>query len=150
VTHWRKLGDFGGDHIAAWDLGDRDYVLEIAEVRSEKLPGIAGEIKANRRPVLVFKGAKKTLIVNATIGKTIAGLYSNDVRAWVGRRVSLYATTTKARAGGMVDCVRVRNTIPDAPAVASFEGQPVDEEMQRRQKVGAGELLVEREAGEEG
>lgn len=135
MTHWRSMMD--REYLGAWDL-PTERTAEIVDVRGVKLPG-AGEIKANRKPVLTFKNTEKKLIVGATIGKTIAGMYGPNVEDWKGKRITLYATTTRSKGGETVECVRVRPTIPTAPA-RGIESHPVDEAMRERQMRGAGEL----------
>ena len=144
MPHWRSMMD--REYFGAWDFVDsemrgRDRTLEIAHVHSVKLEGTA-IIKASRKPVLEFVGTEKRLIVNATIGKTIAGMYGNDVRAWGGRLITLHGATTKSKGGETVDCVRVRPAIPKG-ATTNVEPRPVDEAMRERQRRGAGELPVE-------
>jgi hypothetical protein len=135
MTHWRSLGD-ANEFLAAYDL-PTDRTATIKRVRGVELPGTA-EIKASKRPVIEFEKTAKKLIVNATNGKTIAAMYGPNVEEWKGKRITLYATTTKAKGGGIVECVRVRPTIPKASA-GPIESQPVDEAMRERQMRGAGE-----------
>lgn len=137
MTHWRSMTD--REYLGAWDL-PRERTAEIVDVRGVQLPG-AGDIKASRRPVITFKNTEKRLIVNASIGKAIAGMYGANVEDWRGKRVTLYATTTRSRGGDVVECVRVRPTIPGPrTATTGVPSQPVDEAMRERQQRGAGEL----------
>lgn len=134
MPHWRSMMD--RDYLGAWDV-PTDKTATIERVDEVRLPG-AGEIKANRKPVLSFKGTAKRLIVGATIGKVIAAMYGDDTDAWVGKRITLYATKTRSKGGEQVDCVRVRPMIPKAPG-APIPSQPVDEAMREQQIRGAGD-----------
>jgi hypothetical protein len=138
MAHWKSFLD--KEYLGCWDL-PQDRTAEIVKVEAVKLEGVPSEgIKASRRPVIHFKGTTKKLIVNATIGKTIAGMYGPDVNQWLGKKITLYGTTTKSKGGGMVECVRVRPTVPKVEA-APIESQPVDEEMRKRQQEGAKEVV---------
>ena len=142
MPHWRTMMD--QNYLGAWDF-PQDRVGIIERVEGVKLPG-AGEIKENRKPVLSIRGATKKLIVNATIGKTIAGMYGPNTDDWVGKRITMYATTTKAKGRGTVDCVRVRPVIPTGPGEA-ISSMPVNEDMRARQIAGVEGTESAREPG---
>lgn len=79
----------------------------------------AGELtsagnKKDKLPLVSFEGESKQLGINKTNGKVLAGLYGKDVRSWIGRSITVYATTTKF-GSETVDCVRIRPTVPVAP-----------------------------------
>jgi len=133
MPHYRTMMD--RDSLGAWDL-PTDKTATIERVEAAQLPG-AGKIKASRKPIIHFKGTPKVLIVNSTIGKTIAGMYGNDTDGWVGKRITLYGTTCRGADGSTVECIRVRPKIPTAPG-APIPSQPVDEEMRERQRRAAG------------
>lgn len=151
-------------YLGAWDLFDddgnpRDRVARIKAVNAVTLPGIRGKIEENRRPVLTLEDSRgnewpKKLIVNATIGEVIAGMYGPNVRGWSGKLIALYPTTTRGARGGTVDCVRVRPTAPTAKPAEKGPDRPVDEAMRERQMRESGELPAEppatRQPGEEG
>lgn len=109
---------FDRDYIGAWDLGGRDVVVTIAKVEAGTLKNGSG--KANKKPILHFVGKEKGFACNKTNGKAIAAMYGNDTRAWVGKRVTLYATKTSF-GSEQVDCIRVRPTVPSATAAAEPE-----------------------------
>ena len=135
MAHWRTMMD--RDTLGAWDF-PRDITATIVSVESVKLPG-AGKIKASRRPVIAFKGSPKVLIVGATTGKTIAAMYGNDTAEWIGKRITLYATTCRGADGSTVECVRVRPMIPTEKG-APIPPQPVDQEMREKQMKASGEM----------
>lgn len=128
MAHYKSMMD--KTYLGAWDV-PTDKTAEIVSVVAEKLPGVPGEIKPNKRPVISFKGTEKKLIVNATIGKTIASLYGADVTNWIGKKITLYASTTRAK-GMEIECIRVRPQAPTGQA-APIQSQPVDEDMRARQ-----------------
>jgi hypothetical protein len=109
VTDYRSFYD--REYIGSWDLPrDRDAIVIIRDVKGVELNN--GRTK-NKKPVLYFAGKDKGMVCNKTNAKTIAGLYGNDVAAWVGKAVALFVTTTRdPNGGGDVDCIRVRNTAP--------------------------------------
>lgn len=103
---WRAM--YEREFIGAWDL-ERDIVLVIQGVAAGELRGEKN--KVDKRPIVSFRGTKKKFALNKTNGKTIAQLYGNDTRAWVGKAITLYATTTTF-GRETVDCVRVRPVVP--------------------------------------
>ena len=146
MTHWRSLIE--RDSIGAWDLvgkdgKPRDFTLEITGVRGVKVKSKENP-KGKGKPVLSFKGADKYLIAGAVNCQTIAGLYGDDVDAWVGRSITLYATTTDVGPKHGVPCVRVRPVKPAGKADAELPSQPVDPEMRSKQDSAFG-----REPGED-
>ena len=110
MAHYKSMYD--RNYLYSFDLGDRDVVVEIAKVEQGKLQQ-PGSTKVTKKPVVYFKGreAGPALVLNATNGKAIAGLYGNDTRDWIGKAVTLYATTTKF-GRDTVECIRVRPTKP--------------------------------------
>ena len=117
MTDYRSMYD--GRYIGSWNLVDaegnqRDVILTIAEVKAEEVT-MEGGVK-NKRPIIYFQSSKAMpLICNKTNGKTIAAMYGPNTKDWVGKRITLYATTTQVGAQ-QKDCIRVRPTIPPAPA----------------------------------
>lgn len=112
--HYAKL--FDNEFVGAWDLTDdndepTDKTVTIERVEKKVIKGPRGE---TGKPVLYFKGTKKGMVCNVTNARTIAGLYSNDVASWVGKRITLYQTMTSGPAGEVMG-IRVR---PRTPAKA--------------------------------
>ena len=106
-------------YLTAVDLHGKDANLTIRRVIVDTLKTDRGDEK---KPVMYFKetkekadktGAKeKRLVLNKTNALAIAALHGNEVDAWAGKRVTLYATTCEAF-GKQADCIRVRPTIPN-------------------------------------
>lgn len=98
---------FNSEYIGAWDL-PRDATVTIVRVEARELTSARGK---DKKPVIWFQGRTKGMVCNKTNAKAIAAMYGKDVSQWLGKRVTLYATTTSA-GGETVDCIRVRPGIP--------------------------------------
>ena len=138
---------FDSLYVGAWDV-PKDTHVTIERVERGIVEGEQG--RKDKAPLIYFKGASKPMVCNKTNLKTIASICGSfKAKDWIGKRITLYATTCKGKAGGVVDCVRVRPKSPGAPDTgARFDG-PVDAGMRERQMAEAGELVA-REPGEEG
>lgn len=122
-TDYRSLYD--KDYIGAWDLDSGDRTIVITKVIAGQLTGQGG--RKSKKPVVYFRGSEKGFALNATNGKTIAALYGNHVENWVGKRITLYKSSTRNPDGsGDVDCIRVRPQVKDG--AAGFSEDPVDKE----------------------
>lgn len=111
MAHFKSF--FDRDYIYAFDLNGKDVTVEISKVVQGELTGSGG--RKARKPVAYFKGKEKGLALNSTNCKTIAALYGNDTTAWVGKRITLYPTTT-TMGGDTVECIRVRPRAPNGNA----------------------------------
>lgn len=141
MTDYRAMYD--REHIGAWDLEGRDVVVTIDRVIPGEIVGNGG--RKDKKPILHFIGAKKTMIVNRTNGKTIATLYGPKVEEWKGKRITLYSAMTRALDGsGDVECIRVRPKIPSKPSKEAFT------ETNEPQPPPAPEFTPEREPGSDG
>jgi hypothetical protein len=101
-------GMFDREYVGSWDLKG-DTVVTIAKVEGKELTSQRGK---NKKPVIYFSNTEKAFVCNKTNGKAIAGMYGNKTEDWVGKKITLYPTTTSA-GGETVDCIRVRPTIPN-------------------------------------
>lgn len=113
MADYRKY--FDKPYLGHWDLpGDKDAVVTIEAVEAGELhcPGK----KAEKKPILTLRNTPKKMVCNATNAKTIAKLYGTDTEEWIGKRVSLYKTTTNAAGGEQVECIRIRPIAPQAKA----------------------------------
>lgn len=106
---------YDSTHLYAFHLQGKPAVVEIERVEGGKLKGKDG--KEERKPMVYFRGKTKPLGLNRTNGATIAGMYGKETKAWVGKRVELYPTTTQAF-GATHDCIRIRPKPPAAGATA--------------------------------
>lgn len=105
---------FDRDYIGAWDLKGRDVTVTIVKVEARKL---RNQKNTATKPIIFFERAEKGFACNKTNGKTIAELYGADTDQWLGKSITLYATTTTF-GGDTVPCIRVRNRIPASGAAA--------------------------------
>ena len=110
MADYRSMYD--KNFIGAWDLAKGDATLTIDKVTQGALPK-QGTSKIDKRPIVHFKGTPKTLVLNVTNGKAIAGMYGPIIEQWVGKRISVFATTTQF-GSNTVECVRVRPKVPPA------------------------------------
>jgi len=108
MTHFKLL--FEHDYVGAWDLEGGEKTVVIDRIAVEDLKSVDGQTK--KKPVVSFRGAKRRLILNKVNAQTIADLYGPDVDKWVGKPITLIATTTNAF-GKTVECIRVK---PERPA----------------------------------
>lgn len=98
-----------------FDLQGKDVTVVIAKVTQGKVMGTDG--KAQKKPVVYFKGKEKGLALNITNVRTIGSIYGTfEADKWIGKPITLFPTTT-SMAGRTVECIRVRPNKPgkDAP-----------------------------------
>lgn len=107
MTDYRSLYD--RDWLGAWDLQGRDVTVTIVRVVGAELTGQGG--RKSRKPGVYFDGKDRGLALNKTNGRLIAGMYGPDTREWIGKRITLYPTTTTF-GSDTVDCIRVRPQVP--------------------------------------
>lgn len=113
MADYRTLFD---EHwIKAWDLGGKPWTGTITKVEQGLLENARAK-KKDRKPVVWFKGWSKPLALNKTNAKTIASMYGNEVNAWVGKKVTLYPTTTSFGNETGIDCIRIKPGVPSAKA----------------------------------
>jgi hypothetical protein len=116
-THWKRL--MNPDYIGAYWLPEgEDVTVTIDFVVREIITGTGG--KKEECTVAHLKGVKP-FILNATNSKTIAKLYGPYIEDWAGKRITLYASTTKM-AGDTVECLRIR------PQVAAKVAKPITQD----------------------
>jgi len=101
---------FDSDYLGAWDL-PRDVTVTIATVKAGELTGEKG--RTAKKPIITFVGKRKGMAANKTNCRIIAAMYGTNTREWIGKRITLYATTTEF-GGKSVDCIRVRPQVPTA------------------------------------
>lgn len=109
MTDYRTF--FDKEYVYAYDLDGKEATVTIVKVEGRELASAGG--KKNKKPVVFFKGKEKGLAINATNGKTIASMYGKNVEGWVGKRITIFPTTT-SMAGDTVECIRVKPVIPPA------------------------------------
>ena len=104
-TDYRTL--FDRDYLGHFDLQGREVAVIISKVVGGSLTAIGG--RKSKKPIVYFEGKEKGLICNKTNSKTIAAMYGNYVEQWVGKKITLYVSTTRNPDGGDdVECIRIR------------------------------------------
>lgn len=102
-THWKQL--INPDHFGAYALPDgKDLTVTIDYVVRKTVTGSGG--KKDECTVAHLIG-NKPLVLNVTNSKSIAKLYGAYIEDWRGKKITLFASTTKL-AGDMVECIRIR------------------------------------------
>lgn len=107
TEHYRLA--FPNDYVCAPELKGKDVNLTIKEVVLEDLVREKGA--KDRKPVLLFHESKKKLVLNKTNCRTIAKLYGDEAKGWVGKRITVYPTKTQC-GRETVDCIRIRERKP--------------------------------------
>ena len=106
-THWKKL--MNPEYIGAYWLPEgEDVTVTIDFVIREMITGTGG--KKEECTVAHLKNGVKPFIMNATNSKTIAKLYGNFIEDWAGKKITLFASTTRL-AGDTVECLRIRPVV---------------------------------------
>jgi len=97
---------FPGKYLKAADLRGHDVEVEIEHIDPRhELQGAKGE--KEKKPVITMTGKDKKWVLNKTNAKSIAHIHGNEVKKWIGQKVTIYPTTVNA--GGEVhECIRVR------------------------------------------
>lgn len=114
---------FDKDYLYAFMLNGREVTVEIARVQGGQIKGDGG--KSSKKPICHFKGKDKPLALNVTNCKTIAAMYGNNTDNWIGKRITIYPTTTDF-GGKTVDCIRVRQGIPQGNGKRQTEPDPTE------------------------
>lgn len=120
MAHWKSMTD--RKYMYAFDLGGRDVTVTIDKVEAGELNN---GTQKNKKPLAYFRESKsgKPLALNATNCKTIAAMYGNDTDDWIGKRVTLFPTTTHSPEG-QVECIRIRPNKPAAKGQRPPEPPP--------------------------
>lgn len=109
MPHWKRL--INPDYLGAYSLDPgKDMVLTIKSVGREMITGTGG--KREECPVCHWQEEQKPMILNVVNMKTIAKMYGSDYDNWPGKRVQIYASTTKF-GGDTVECLRIRKDPPE-------------------------------------
>ncbi|MDF1703042.1 MAG: hypothetical protein P1V36_17980 [Planctomycetota bacterium] len=98
------------DYLAAVEL-QQDVTLTIKSVQHEKL--MRQDLRDPEiKPTLSFKETDKRLVLgNRTNEDTVCKLHGTDAAKWVGKQITVYATTTKM-GRDTVPCIRIRPNDP--------------------------------------
>jgi hypothetical protein len=98
---------FPGRFLKAALLDGKDWTVTIAKVRLEEMEKDDGgkEVKG----IVGFSDAKKEWVLNRTNATCLAAMFGRDTDGWIGKRVTLFPTTTGPKHD---PCIRVRGS-PD-------------------------------------
>lgn len=117
VDDYRAL--FDSSIFRVWHLEGKQRVFRIVRVtRLTSEMFVNGKKQVQTQPKLKLATRDGEIVdlpflLNKVNARTIAQLYTKRPRAWVGKWIWLYPTTTE-RQGEIVDCIRVRNEVPGA------------------------------------
>lgn len=106
-THWKQLIDPRFLGVYALPNGE-DMTVTINYVQKETITMMGGKKEDHS---LAYMVETKPLILNSTNSKTIEKLYGPYIEDWSGKRITLYASTTKL-GHDVVDCLRIRPKVP--------------------------------------
>jgi hypothetical protein len=95
-SRWLRAADLAGDVVAT-----------IVDVSPQEVA------EGERKPVVTFREqALRPLVLNKVNAHSIAqALGSGDTTRWIGKRITLYASTT-LYGGKKVDCIRIHDRAP--------------------------------------
>ena len=117
MPHWKRL--INPDYLGAYSLDPgKDMILTIKSIGREMITGTGG--KKEECPVCHWVESQKPMILNTTNLKTIAKMYGSDYDNWPGKRVKIYASTTKF-GGDVVECLRIRKDPPEEAQIPCEE-----------------------------
>jgi hypothetical protein len=138
-THFKTLVD--SDWLGQWDLGDREFTLEIASVerfepekkkrKRDHRTGQMVEEKA-KRIAIGFRGAKKMWLAGPVSQGVIKGLYGPYVEDWIGKRLTLYVDHSVKMGSEVTGGIRVKPTVPRGPVSKEEPSAPIDREKQEQ------------------
>lgn len=100
-------------YLGGADMAGRQETVSIRDVTVEVLGG-------QSKPVLYFVEREEGLPLNLTNTRTLMAAYTAETKAWVGKPITLFGTTTQLH-GQMVPAIRV--AIPATPPSAPTEPQ---------------------------
>lgn len=83
-------------------LGNK-VTVTIARVELEELEGDKGK---EPQAIITFIGKDRQWVANKTNGHCIQRMFGKLIKNWIGKRITLYPTTTKF-GPNVVDCIRV-------------------------------------------
>jgi hypothetical protein len=94
---WDDL--YPGRFMKAADFKGKNVTLKIKEVNLEELVGDKG---AQVKGVVSFEKTEKQLALNKTNGICLKSMFGKKVQEWVGKRVTLFASSWNGE-----ECIRV-------------------------------------------
>jgi hypothetical protein len=111
--HYELL--FPSEYVKCADLRGNDVTKTISKVWRDELQ-MRGGVK-KKKAILSFKDSEKKLVCNRTNADTIAKLYGPHTSEWIGKKITMYPTTTTF-GSETKDCIRIRPSVPSGKATA--------------------------------
>ena len=96
---------FPSEFVKAADLAGKDVTVTIKSVTMDELTMRGG--RKENKGVIRFEKAEKKLVLNRTNADTIAAIYGKDTDDWIGKKITMYPTTTTF-GRDTVECIRIR------------------------------------------
>jgi len=100
-------------YLKAVDLQGKDVTVTIEDIepRHELAGRSGGKFVKESKPVVKMAGKDKLFVMNKTNARTVADMYGKKPIEWIGKKITLYPTTTQA-GGETHECIRVREKVP--------------------------------------
>jgi len=111
---------FPGRFLKAADLGNAKATAQIESVVIEQLEGDKG---VEDKVLVSFVGKHKRLVLAKINGISLRAMFGSDVRQWIGKRVTLYATADVMPLRRGEACIRVYGS-PDIDRPLPVEWKP--------------------------
>ncbi len=127
MAHWKTLFDYKhlGCHDLPQDANGKPLDIVVTILSLEKREVITKSGKTEELPVADLKGAAKPMIFNKTNCETMANLFkTTEYKDFAGKTITLYAAKVKGKGGGIVDGLRIRETLPQVAAKIKKELNP--------------------------
>ena len=102
---------FPSKYLKATDLQGHTVTVTITAFEMADVGDDAGD-----KPVLMFHGKDKGLVLNKINSQMIAEMYGTETDAWIGKPITIRPDKTSYN-GRLVDCLRITHT-PASPAPA--------------------------------
>jgi hypothetical protein len=109
----------GSQFVAAVELGDATPTLTIDSVRVATVESMDPGKGASDKLIVYFAEASKGWIVNSTNGKCLAAMWGDDVRGWIGKRVTLIVEPVRF-GGKTLPGIRIKGS-PDIGSAIQVE-----------------------------
>ena len=134
-THWKNLTN--ANYLGAYSFDNADEVtVTISSVGKEtvKNPSGASEdcIVVHFQETEVDGVTIKPMIFNKTNCEKLEKLYSKYIEDWVGKRITIFKTTTQF-GRDIVECLRIKDEVPFKAQVKQIQytcsicGKPISE-----------------------
>jgi len=111
---------FPGRFLKAADLGTAKATVQIEDVWIEALEGERG---AEDKVLVSFVNKQKRLVLAKINGISLRAMFGANVREWIGKRVTLYATAEIMPIRRGEPCIRVWGS-PELGAAVPVEWKP--------------------------